>query len=91
MLKLLKNRRVYVKLSPRQKEHRRYLQTPKWRAIAATVRKRDGYRCQDCGRGGILLDVHHLTYKNWKNEKLEDLVTLCRKCHIKRHKKAKIL
>ena len=91
ILRTLRRGKVYVKLSPRQREHRQYLKTAEWRAIAAQVRKRDKHRCQDCKRSSPLLDVHHLTYENWKQEKLEDLVSLCRRCHIKRHKKKKVL
>ncbi|MCE5329646.1 HNH endonuclease [bacterium] len=33
------------------------------------------------------MQVHHLTYKSFGNEELEDLVTVCEKCHEKIHNK----
>ena len=48
------------------------------------VLERDNYTCQcpDCEHKINLLDVHHIDY-NKKNSSLENLVTLCRSCHIK--------
>jgi hypothetical protein len=52
------------------------------------VRKRDGYQCKICGvhqRKCIRkLDVHHIDC-NKKNCNIENLVSLCRKCHLKLH------
>ena len=49
------------------------------------VRKRDNYVCQECGhtqkRLGYRLDVHHIDY-NKKNNILNNLISLCRSCHI---------
>jgi len=66
------------------------------------VRIRDNYTCQLCGKiwkeGTRRLDVHHLNhlesqteameYKN--NKDLDQLITLCHKCHmnVPHHKKA---
>ena len=33
------------------------------------------------------LEVHHLTYTRLGNEKLEDLITLCKSCHMAIHAK----
>lgn len=45
--------------------------------------KRDDFTCQKCN--SILdLIVHHKD-KNNKNNKLENLITLCRFCHAKEH------
>lgn len=52
----------------------------------------DGFVCRVCGRlgeqegGEAKLNVHHLTYKNFKNEELEDLITACKDCHKYIHK-----
>ena len=32
------------------------------------------------------IHVHHKTYKNFQNENLKDLLSLCPECHIKIHK-----
>lgn len=61
-----------------------------WKRRAASVRKRDGYVCQRCGRtqeqNGGSLDVDHI--KPWRSfiDKDEanaptNLVSLCKKCH----------
>jgi len=49
--------------------------------------ERDGYKCVDCGSTEKLI-VHHsdnsrITKKI--NNKLSNLVTLCKSCHAKRH------
>ena len=36
--------------------------------------------CEGCNARGKL-ELHHKTYKNWGNEKREDVVLLCRRCH----------
>lgn len=40
--------------------------------------------CDICGSKKCL-DVHHMTYNNFKNEDLYDLQLLCRKCHQLKH------
>lgn len=53
-------------------------------ALRERVRKRDNSTCQECGYTqellGYRLCVHHIDY-NKKNNKLENLVSLCRACH----------
>jgi hypothetical protein len=57
--------------------------------IKATVRKRDGYQCRDCGRGVVLgkylkkLDVHRLVPGSPYT--LDGCITFCRRCHKRRH------
>ncbi|KYK20675.1 hypothetical protein AYK24_09800 [Thermoplasmatales archaeon SG8-52-4] len=41
-------------------------------------------RCEKCG-STKKLQVHHLNYKNVGNEHGEDVVVLCKKCHLKEH------
>ena len=61
-----------------------YLVSPAWYALRAKVRHRDGNKCRACG-SGKQLDVHHRTYARIGNERLADLVTLCRSCHKATH------
>lgn len=68
-----------------------FLQTDYWKKVRKKVLVRDKFRCQECGwspQKAHLLDVHHTTYKNHgrEHEHLEDLTTLCRRCHDKHHK-----
>jgi 5-methylcytosine-specific restriction endonuclease McrA len=52
--------------------------------------ERDGYKCTECG-STTNLQVHHKDEsgrnkpKELRNDRLDNLVTLCGKCHIKRH------
>jgi 5-methylcytosine-specific restriction endonuclease McrA len=71
---------------------------PNWRAQKRKARKRDGYKCRACGitpkQYGHALDVHHIVpfrqfyYIPGENEnylqanKLDNLVTLCKSCHM---------
>jgi hypothetical protein len=71
----------------RTKEYYDYLQSEAW-AIKRRERLHiDGYTCQDCGENQRPLDMHHLTYKRLGNERMSDLLTLCRRCHDYRHGK----
>lgn len=67
--------------------YREYIASPAWRAKRQLVLERDGFCCRGCGIPISLrtLQVHHLTYANFRNEPLEDLITLCIPCHEKTH------
>lgn len=63
-----------------------------WKSQRGKALKRDDWTCQVCGiteeKSGRELDVHHkiplLEFDNYeKANKLENLITLCRSCHIK--------
>jgi hypothetical protein len=56
-------------------------QMKEWAILKRQVHRRDGYRCRLCGREGVQLHVHHRTYETYAEERLEDLITLCRSCH----------
>lgn len=57
-----------------------YLRTTAWRNLSTAVKERDGYRCKLCGSRDEL-EVHHKTYERIGREDLDDLVTLCHRCH----------
>lgn len=61
-----------------------YLNSSEWKAIKKMVLKRDEYLCQEC-KENQASEVHHLTYKNIYNEKLEELISVCSDCHKKIH------
>lgn len=56
------------------------------------IRKRDNYICQECGltqeQLGYKLSVHHIDY-NKKNNKPDNLISLCRSCHLQTNYKRK--
>jgi 5-methylcytosine-specific restriction endonuclease McrA len=55
------------------------------------VLERDKYLCKTCGCSDKKqLVVHHIDGSKGKNNLLENLMTLCRKCHINIHRKMKI-
>ena len=55
--------------------------TREWQILKKQVFCRDGYRCRMCNRNDLPLHPHHRTYETYAEERLEDLITLCAKCH----------
>jgi 5-methylcytosine-specific restriction endonuclease McrA len=55
-----------------------------FKRIRKVIRKRDNYRCQVCNKPqkNMKLDVHHIDY-NKKNNNKKNLISLCKKCHMK--------
>jgi hypothetical protein len=51
--------------------------------LRRAIRERDRYICQLCGKNqeDIVFDIHHIDY-NKKNCCPENLITLCKKCHV---------
>ena len=45
------------------------------------IKKRDGYKCAECGGTDKLL-IHHIDYDK-SNSEMDNLITLCRSCHTK--------
>ena len=60
-------------------------QTREWKVLRARMLARAAHRCQLCGTQGGQLNVHHNRYDNYGEERLEDLVVLCRPCHERFH------
>lgn len=54
--------------------------TEKYRNVRKQALIRDENKCQICDKNAE--EVHHLTYENFPNEKLEDLQSLCSNCHF---------
>ena len=48
---------------------------------------RDNYTCQHCGAKNTRLEVHHIKYRSQGgSDDLDNLITLCEKCHHDLHK-----
>lgn len=64
-------------------EYAEYIRSPQWRRKAAAALARADYRCERCGlsRYSRRLEVHHITYERFKQERPEDLEVLCPQCH----------
>ena len=75
---------IFVLMSQISKKYSDYLKSRSWKEKRREVLVRDCFKCVDCGAKSSL-DVHHLHYRNIFNERLEDLITVCRACHDKRH------
>ena len=61
-----------------------YLQSERWRLKRGLVMQACNFQCQICGVRHDFknrLQVHHYTYERIGNEKLDDLVALCKHCH----------
>lgn len=56
------------------------------REVKRKAALRDRFSCVDCG-SRLFLEVHHLNYKyvGAELDHLDCVVTLCEKCHAKRH------
>tara|TARA_B110000483_G_C18015757_1_gene472977 strand:- start:11 stop:628 length:618 start_codon:yes stop_codon:yes gene_type:complete len=63
-----------------KEEYHKYLKSIEWKNKSKGVKERDRGCCRICN-SSLNLEVHHRTYFNIGNEKLIDLITLCKKCH----------
>ena len=62
-----------------------------WAAIRRQALERDGHQCRLCSAaagdeftdhgGPVRLEVHHRHYRNFGAELVEDVTTLCERCH----------
>lgn len=66
-----------------------YLLSEHWKTLRKAKLKISP-RCEICGRK-TRLDVHHLRYKHIYDVLIQDLQTLCRRCHKKYHRKKNLL
>jgi 5-methylcytosine-specific restriction endonuclease McrA len=63
-----------------------YLKSEHWRKLRQRVLARDHYQCTSCHCKNNL-QIHHLSYKHLHHERMNELVTLCPRCHRYRHNK----
>ncbi len=61
-------------------KYNEYRSTDTWKQKRKLVHERDNNICQICKQEKST-EIHHLTYKNIYNEKLEDLIAICHTCH----------
>lgn len=63
----------------------RYMASPQWECLTASVRARANHLCERC-QGAPIDEVHHLTYRRRFRERLTDLQGLCNPCHAYCHR-----
>jgi len=71
----------------RDADYEEYINSDAWRGKRESAFDKYGRICQKC-QATNFLDVHHLTYTNFKHEQLEDLRIVCRPCHQSIHQLA---
>ena len=83
---------IFIGKQPPEKDDRNYnekLEDPNWKRRRTEILKRDNYQCQRC-KSRLSIQVHHKKYiinrDPWEYPD-ENLITLCRYCHKKEHKK----
>lgn len=68
-----------------KKEYKDYINSSNWKQKRKLVIERCGNKCEGCRLKNVE-DVHHVTYKNFGDEFLFELLGLCKQCHLKIHK-----
>jgi len=63
-------------------KYNQYLNSDKWKFKRKKVLERDNYLCQACLTNRAE-EIHHLTYDNIYDEPLYELLSVCKRCHIK--------
>ncbi len=59
----------------------------RWAQVRRAAFRRDGYRCRECGRAGRLEAHHEPPLRDGADPyDLAGIVTMCRTCHIERHR-----
>lgn len=71
------------------REYKEYLGSTHWRMVRKTALKNANYKCQACSARNVVLNVHHNNYDCLYREKPQDLIVLCRPCHVRIHAKDK--
>ena len=72
-----------------QEKYNLYLNSREWSIKKEAVRTRCNMICERCKKNTIN-SIHHLTYIRKYDELLEDLIGLCRGCHLFIHAKSDI-
>lgn len=77
----------FIEERKKRVDYQEYLKSPEWKEKRDIRLALDGYTCRLCGSGKNL-HVHHISYKNLGTpEEVDDLITLCEKCHARVHER----
>ena len=69
----------------RKSEYNEYIKSDEWKLKTKEAFELYGRNCKRC-YSNKNLQVHHMTYNNFKSEPLSDLCVLCKPCHKLYHK-----
>ncbi len=83
--KALRTRKGKSKRTRWTKEYLDYLKSPEWSEFRKKILAERGKKCQRCCKDTGVMHVHHLTYKNLTKELDEDVIVLCKECHMQHH------
>ena len=68
----------------KQNEYQEYLKSDRWKRLRGLRLAKSDFLCEGCGDEAT--QVHHKSYKNlFIPEEFLDLISLCEKCHQKKH------
>ena len=68
----------------REMQYPEYLMTTHWHWVRYRKLAQARFKCERC-YSTTLLQAHHLNYDRLGNERMSDLVVLCRGCHQQAH------
>ena len=69
-----------------KERYEEYISSREWKEKRKQIAIKRNFICEMCKeKVKENFHVHHLTYENFTNEKDEDLMLLCQKCHEKIH------
>lgn len=75
-----------ARMTKRKELYKAYIKSEAWRKKRKQALAHHGHTCGDCGKESFHgLDIHHLSYKHLGAELMDELMPLCRPCHVKRH------
>lgn len=69
-------------MSEWRSDYERRLASPSWAGLRHSVIRAQRGLCAGCGLRRSRLELHHLHYRTLGQERPEDVVALCRWCHI---------
>lgn len=80
----MKGRKPWNYIDGRSKNQSWFRYGPDWKNIRKAVLIRDNFTCQHCFKINIKFDIHHkIPFLLTKDNSLDNLITLCDKCHKK--------
>ena len=72
------------KLLDKAREFQDYIKSEKWKLLKEKRLEKDEFKCVLC-KSKEKLVCHHLTYMRLYKEEINDLITLCSRCHKRIH------